>query len=130
MGIDEALLRSVAHVESGFDRLAVSSKGAQGVMQIMPGTGAMYGLQDPFSAAQSIEVGARYLKELLRQYDGDLALSAAAYNAGPVARFGGIPPFAETERYVARVMALHALYVAARDELASQSGEGSAAESP
>lgn len=117
VGVDEALLRSVAHIESGFDRLAQSSKGAQGVMQIMPATGALYGLQDPFSADQSIETGARYLKDLIARYDGDLSLAAAAYNAGPgaIARFGGIPPFPETQTYVAKVMAMHALYLAARE---------------
>lgn len=122
-GVDEALLRSVAHVESGFDRLAKSSKGAQGVMQIMPATGAEYGLQDPFSARQSIDAGARYLRDLIARYDGDLALAAAAYNAGPgaVARFGGIPPFPETQLYVAKVMAMHALYLAAREPTASTS---------
>lgn len=114
-GVGEAWLRTIAHVESGFDRQARSSKGAQGVMQIMPDTGALYGLQDPFSSGQSIDAAARYMKDLIARYDGDLALAAAAYNAGPgaVARFGGIPPYPETRVYVAKVMAMHALYLAA-----------------
>jgi len=121
LGVDEALLRSIAHVESGFDRLAQSSKGAQGVMQIMPATGALYGLKDPFDARQSIEAGARYIKDLLARYDGDLALAAAAYNAGPgaVARHGGIPPFTETQLYVAKVLAVHALYLAEQKKTAA-----------
>lgn len=111
-GVDEAWLRAIAHVESGYDAKAVSPKGAQGVMQLMPATATQYGVKDPFDAAQSIAAGARHLRDLMKQYGGDLALTAAAYNAGPgtVARYGGIPPYAETRDYVARVLALHAQY--------------------
>lgn len=110
--VDEAWLRAVAHAESGFDAAALSPKGAQGVMQLMPATAAEYGVEDPYSAAQSIDGGARYMRALLRRYDGDRVLAAAAYNAGmgAVARHGGVPPYAETLAYVEKVMALYARY--------------------
>ena len=115
--IDRAWLRAIAHAESGFRADAVSPKGALGVMQLLPATAKDYGVTDPFSAAQSIAAGARHLARLLRRYDGDLVLAAAAYNAGEgaVARYGGVPPYAETEAYVAKVDALHALYREALD---------------
>src|SRR3546814_2442411 len=83
---------------SGFDAKAVSSKGAQGVMQLMPGVATEYGVEDPFEPAQSISAGARYMMALLRRYHGDRTLAAAAYNAGigTVARYGGVPPYDET----------------------------------
>jgi hypothetical protein len=114
-GVDDAWLRAIAHVESGFDRMALSPKGAQGVMQLMPETAKQYGVDDPYSSDQSISGGARHLKDLLKLYKGDFTLVAAAYNAGiaTVARYGGIPPYAETEDYVAKVMALHDRYKAA-----------------
>lgn len=111
-GVDDAWLRAIAHVESGFDRLALSPKGAQGVMQLMPATARFYGVSDPYSSEQSISAGARHLKDLQKRYKGDFTLVAAAYNAGvaTVARYGGVPPYAETEDYVAKVVALHARY--------------------
>jgi hypothetical protein len=114
-GVDDAWLRAIAHVESGFDRMALSPKGAQGVMQLMPDTAKRFGVDDPYSPEQSISAGARQLKQLTTLYKGDLTLVAAAYNAGvaTVARYGGVPPYAETEDYVARVMELHARYQAA-----------------
>jgi len=113
--IDPAWLRAIAHAESGFRADAVSPKGALGVMQLLPATAKDYGVTDPFSAAQSIAAGARHLARLLRRYDGDRVLAAAAYNAGEgaVARYGGVPPYAETEAYVAKVDALYTLYAAA-----------------
>ena len=110
--VDDAFLRAIAHAESEFDAAAVSPKGAQGVMQLMPDVQAEYGVGDPFAAQQSIDGGARYLRALLRRYQGDFALAAAAYNAGigAVARYGGIPPYRETQAYVAKVVALHARY--------------------
>lgn len=113
--IDPAWLRAIAHAESGFRADAVSPKGALGVMQLLPATAKDYGVTDPFSAAQSIAGGARHLARLLRRYDGDRVLAAAAYNAGEgaVARYGGVPPYAETEAYVAKVDALYTLYAAA-----------------
>lgn len=111
-GLDEAWLRAIAHAESAFDAQAVSSKGARGVMQLMPDTIADYGVDDPFSPAQSIRAGSRYLRDLLRRYDGDELLALAAYNAGigTVARYGGVPPFAETRDYIGKVQALHLRY--------------------
>jgi hypothetical protein len=113
--IDDAWLRAIAHAESGFAAGAVSPKGAQGVMQLMPATARRLHVRDPFSAAQSIDGGARYLGELLRQFQGDRRLAAAAYNAGPaaVARYGGVPPYAETRAYVEKVELLRSRYAAA-----------------
>ena len=111
-GVDDAWLRAIAHAESNFDPLAVSSKGAQGVMQLMPETAQEYGVSDPFSPQQSIDGGARYMRALLRRYNGDRLLAAAAYNAGigAVARYRGVPPYEETLAYVDKVMALYARY--------------------
>jgi hypothetical protein len=111
-GLDDALLRAIAHAESGFDEHALSPKGAQGVMQLMPQTAREYGVSEPFSAAQSIDGGARYLRALLQRYHGDVTLAAAAYNAGigAVARYGGVPPYRETQAYIAKVQALHVRY--------------------
>ena len=116
-GIDDAWLRAIAHAESGFDARALSPKGAQGVMQLMPEIAREYGVHDPYSAAESIAAGARHLKALMRRYRNDLALVAAAYNAGvgSVTRYGGIPPYAETQAYVARVQALQLRYRSALD---------------
>jgi soluble lytic murein transglycosylase-like protein len=114
-GVDEAWLRAIAHAESGFDPAARSPKGAQGVMQLMPEVARAYRVADPFSSVQSIDGGARHIKALMRRYKGDRVLVAAAYNAGTgaVARFGGVPPYAETEAYVEKVQALYARYRAA-----------------
>lgn len=111
-GVDDAWLRAIAHAESNFNAAAVSPKGAQGVMQLMPATAREYGVRDPHSAEQSIDGGARYLRDLKRRYRGDLTLVAAAYNAGigTVARYGGVPPYRETRAYIDKVRALHALY--------------------
>ncbi|GAB3348007.1 hypothetical protein GCM10027430_08280 [Lysobacter tyrosinilyticus] len=110
--VDDAWLRAIAHAESGFDAKAVSPKGAQGVMQLMPETARSYGVTDAFSAGQSIDAGARHLQVLLRRYRGDFTLATAAYNAGigAVARFGGVPPYRETQAYIAKVEALRASY--------------------
>ncbi|MBF6025014.1 lytic transglycosylase domain-containing protein [Lysobacter niastensis] len=125
-GVDDAWLRAIAHAESGFDSAAVSPKGAQGVMQLMPQTSREYGVTDPFSSEQSISAGARHLKLLLRRYGGDLMLAAAAYNAGigAVTRYGGVPPYAETQAYVAKVQVLHERY---RDALGRRPARGRAA---
>lgn len=110
--LDDAWLRAIAHAESGFDASAVSPKGAQGVMQLMPETARDYGVANPLASADSIDGGARYLRDLLRRYRGDLTLAAAAYNAGPgaVDKHGGVPPYRETQVYVAKVRALHERY--------------------
>jgi hypothetical protein len=113
--IEDAWLRAIAHAESGFQANAVSPKGAQGIMQLLPATSIQYRVKDPFSATQSIQGGARYLGALLRRYKGDHHLAAAAYNAGTgaVAKYKGVPPYAETQAYVAKVDALFQLYNAA-----------------
>src|SRR5690606_12473650 len=111
-GVEDAWLRAIAHAESGFDAAAVSPKGAQGVMQLMPEVGAELGVADPFDAAQSIRAGARHLRDLLRRYRADRTLALAAYSAGigAVQRHGGVPPYPETQAYIAKVQALHARY--------------------
>jgi hypothetical protein len=111
-GIEDAWLRAIAHAESGMRDDAVSAKGAQGIMQLMPETTALYRVRDPFSAPESIRAGAKYLRELLRHYHGDRRLAAAAYNAGvqAVEHYQGIPPYAETRDYVDKVEALYARY--------------------
>jgi soluble lytic murein transglycosylase-like protein len=114
-GVDEAFLRAVIHAESAFNPNALSLKGAQGLMQLMPGTASDMGVLDAFDAAQNIHGGARYLAQLLRTFDGDEQLAAAAYNAGPgaVLRYNGVPPYAETQVYVKRVGELRRRYGAA-----------------
>ena len=111
-GVEDAWLRAIAHAESGFDEKALSVKGAQGVMQLMPDVAKEYGVLDPYSANESIHAGARHMKSLLRRYKNDRALAAAAYNAGigTVTRFGGVPPYAETQAYIEKVQALYARY--------------------
>jgi hypothetical protein len=111
-GVDEAWLRAIAHAESAYDKDAVSVKGAMGVMQLMPEVVDDYGVDDPFSAAESIMAGARHLKALEARYEGDLVLVAAAYNAGigAVTQYGGVPPYVETREYVAKVETLYARY--------------------
>jgi soluble lytic murein transglycosylase-like protein len=111
-GVDEAFLRAVIHAESAFNPRALSLKGAQGLMQLMPGTAGDMGVADAFDPAQNIRGGARYLAVLLKDFKGDERLAAAAYNAGAAAvqRYKGIPPFAETQVYVQRVGALRKRY--------------------
>ncbi|HEY0334584.1 MAG TPA: lytic transglycosylase domain-containing protein [Stenotrophomonas sp.] len=111
-GVEDAWLRAIAHAESDFDAAAVSDKGAQGVMQLLPAVANEYGVADPFSPEQSIDGGARHMRWLLRRYDGDRTLAAAAYNAGvgAVQRYGGVPPYAETQQYIDKVFALYARY--------------------
>jgi soluble lytic murein transglycosylase-like protein len=104
-GVPAGLLAAVAKVESGFNPRAVSHAGAQGLMQLMPGTAKGLGV-DPFDPAQAIEGAARLIASYQQQF-GSTDLALAAYNAGPgaVSRYGGVPPYAETQRYVQRVLA-------------------------
>jgi len=113
-GVDSALVRAIIHAESAFDPGAVSRKGAQGLMQLMPATAAEYGVSNPFIAEQNIRAGTRHLASLLKSYNGDVRLVAAAYNAGAgaVGKYGGVPPYEETKVYVERVGLLHKRYQA------------------
>lgn len=110
--IDAALVRAVIHAESAFNPQALSPKGAQGLMQLMPGTAKELGVTNAFDTVQNIEGGVKYLSGLIKTFDGDIQLATAAYNAGPgaVRRYNGIPPFAETQVYVERVGILHQRY--------------------
>jgi soluble lytic murein transglycosylase-like protein len=104
--LDPDLVNSVIRAESGFNVKAVSPKGAQGLMQLMPQTASQLGVQNPFDAQANVEGGTRYLRELLERYHFDLVKALAAYNAGPqrVEQYGGVPPYYETKAYVARIV--------------------------
>jgi soluble lytic murein transglycosylase-like protein len=105
--VDPALLKAVIANESGFNANATSKVGAQGLMQLMPETAASLGVRDAYDPAQNVAGGARYLRGLLDRFGGDQRLAVAAYNAGPgaVAKYGDVPPYAETQNYVTNVLA-------------------------
>ena len=113
--VDEALIRAIIHAESAYQPDAVSPKGAQGLMQLMPATQSELAVSNPFDPAQNIRGGTAYLARLLDEFSDDLELAAAAYNAGPSAvyRHGGVPPYEETREYVRRVKILHRRYAQA-----------------
>ncbi len=105
-GIDTELVHIVIRAESNYDSFAISSAGAMGLMQLMPDTALQYGVKNVFDPAQNIEGGVRYLKDLVKLYDGKTKLVLAAYNAGQeaVRKYGGIPPYPETRSYIAGIM--------------------------
>jgi len=108
-GVDPQLVTAMMKTESNFNRWAVSSKGALGLMQLIPETGRRFGVRDFFDPRQNIEGGVRYLKFLLEKFNGNIELSLAAYNAGEnvVARFGRVPPIQETQDYVRKIRAMY-----------------------
>ena len=111
-GVDPALVRAIVHAESAFNPQAESRKGAQGLMQLMPATAAQYGITNAFDAANNIRGGVEHLAGLLKAFNGDERLAAAAYNAGEgaVRKYNGVPPYEETRVYVDRVAVLRQRY--------------------
>jgi soluble lytic murein transglycosylase-like protein len=111
-GIDPALLKGLVSQESGFNPSARSGAGAVGLTQLMPGTASALGVTNPLDPAQSLQGGAKYLREQLDRFGGDETLALAAYNAGPgaVQKYGGVPPYAETQNYVTSVMSKAAAF--------------------
>ncbi len=110
--VEPALVNAVVMAESAGDPSAISTAGAQGLMQLMPGTSAQCGLSNPFDPSQNVDCGTRYLHELLTRYSNNIELAVAAYNAGPgaVDAYHGVPPYAETRAYVSRVLTAYRNY--------------------
>ena len=111
-GVDPALVKAIIANESGFDANATSNAGAQGLMQLMPGTANGLGVTNAYDPAQNVWGGTKYIKGLLDRFNGDTRLAVAAYNAGPgaVEKYDGVPPYAETQNYVQNVLASYEKY--------------------
>ena len=111
-GVDKSLVKAVIHAESGYNPNAVSSKGAAGLMQLMPGTAQDLKVADSFNPTDNIRGGVRYLRFLLDTFKGNVTLALAAYNAGlaRVAKYGGVPPYDETRNYVSKVLSYQKNY--------------------
>jgi hypothetical protein len=120
-GVEEAIVRAIIHAESSYNPGALSRVGAQGLMQLMPATARRFGVSNAFDPAQNIRGGVQYLGWLLKRFNGDLKLAAAGYNAGEgaVDKYKGVPPYAETERYVQRVALLADRYRSAGAPMAA-----------
>jgi hypothetical protein len=105
--LDAKLAQAVVRVESNYEPLAISHRGAMGLMQIMPAVARTYAVRDPYDPQQNLEAGMRHLVTLLKRFRGDVRRALAAYNAGEsaVSRYGGVPPYRETQVYVSRIMA-------------------------
>ncbi|MBL4671652.1 MAG: lytic transglycosylase domain-containing protein [Arenicella sp.] len=111
--LEPSFIKAVIHVESAFDRYALSHAGAMGLMQLMPATASNYQLkQDHFNPKRNIDVGVQHIKNLMERYNSDKRLSLAAYNAGEgaVSKYNGVPPYEETQGYIIKVMRLYKLY--------------------
>ncbi|MDQ2872933.1 MAG: lytic transglycosylase domain-containing protein [Candidatus Eremiobacteraeota bacterium] len=111
-GVDPALVKAIIANESGFNASATSRTGAQGLMQLEPGTAAGLGVSDAYDPAQNVSGGTRYIRGLLDRFHGDMRLAVAAYNAGPgaVEKYAGVPPYAETQNYVQNVLSSYEKY--------------------
>ncbi len=111
-GVDDALIKAIIHIESGFNHKAVSRKGAEGLMQLMPETSRDLQVYNPFDPRQNIDGGTRYFRKMMDNFNGNISLSLAAYNAGPalVKRIGRIPAIPETRNYVRKVLRMYRIY--------------------
>ena len=131
-GVDPSFALAVARQESGFQPGVVSSAGAIGVMQLMPRTAASLGVSDPYDPSQNVDGGVRLLSQLLEKYNGDPTLALAAYNAGPgaVDKYGGVPPYAETQNYVQSILSKLGLGPGSPDTTQETVGDGTESAAP
>jgi len=111
-GVDENLIKAIIRAESGYDPDALSKAGAAGLMQLMPGTARSLGVSDSYNIYQNVDGGTKFIKDMLDKFSGDESLALAAYNAGPgsVAKYGGVPPYEETQNYIPKVLSYKEQY--------------------